>query len=383
MRRLVTSAVLAVLCCGVVGCSDADDPVQAEATSTTAGPSVSTTTVADDPDTGYQVGRRSITVVDDSRGGRTLPVEVWYPVAPDADLEGLTVSAYPLLGESRHPSAVSHDDAPAARGPFPLVVFSHGNGGNRMQSVFLTEALAAAGFVVASPDHVGNTTAEVGLGAGIGPAQVQSAVDRPLDIELVIDRLLAVSADPADPLSGRVDPERIGVTGHSFGGLTSLLVALATGGEPYDARIDAIAPLAPASGTIDDKALGTITVPMLVMGGTLDTTTPVDPNVDRPFDLVGSRIAYRAVLRDANHLSFSDVCAHVDGYRERPDADPGVAAYVDALFEGACADEYLDVEVAHRLIVRYVVGFFRSVLAGDEHAADALVSTGEAEVSAR
>ena len=41
-----------------------------------------------------------------------------------------------------------------AQGRFPLVVFSHGYGGLRTQSSFLTAHLASWGFVVAAPDHL-------------------------------------------------------------------------------------------------------------------------------------------------------------------------------------------------------------------------------------
>ena len=43
----------------------------------------------------------------------------------------------------------------------PLLVFSHGNSGYRQQSTFLTTHLASWGFVVAAPDHVGNTFGEM------------------------------------------------------------------------------------------------------------------------------------------------------------------------------------------------------------------------------
>ena len=38
-------------------------------------------------------------------------------------------------------------------GPYPVVFFSHGSGGIRMQSTYLTVALASHGYVVVSPDH--------------------------------------------------------------------------------------------------------------------------------------------------------------------------------------------------------------------------------------
>ncbi len=46
---------------------------------------------------------------------------------------------------------------PPAAGDFPLVIYSHGNGGLRYVSAFLTEHLASHGFVVMAPDHTGNT----------------------------------------------------------------------------------------------------------------------------------------------------------------------------------------------------------------------------------
>ena len=42
-------------------------------------------------------------------------------------------------------------------GPYPLIVFSHGNGGLGVQSFFLTEYLASHGYVVVCPDHTGNS----------------------------------------------------------------------------------------------------------------------------------------------------------------------------------------------------------------------------------
>ena len=50
---------------------------------------------------------------------------------------------------------------PPLPGPHPLIVFSHGNSGFRRQSTFLTTHLASRGFVVAAPDHTGNTLFEM------------------------------------------------------------------------------------------------------------------------------------------------------------------------------------------------------------------------------
>ena len=53
----------------------------------------------------------------------------------------------------------------ATDGPFPLVVYSHGSGGIRYLASYYTEAIASHGYVVAAPDHTGNTAADRLLGA--------------------------------------------------------------------------------------------------------------------------------------------------------------------------------------------------------------------------
>jgi predicted dienelactone hydrolase len=101
----------------------------------------------------YDVGLSTVRMVDPARTDRTLTVDIWYPAdkrsdAPTASLD-LVFARLPLPGVLAGPEA--------ARGSFPLVVFSHGNGGVRFQSWFLMQALASHGFVVAAPDHAGNT----------------------------------------------------------------------------------------------------------------------------------------------------------------------------------------------------------------------------------
>jgi predicted dienelactone hydrolase len=71
--------------------------------------------------------------------------------------------------------------ATPAPGSWPVIVFSHGFGGIRFQSYFLTERLATHGFIVIAPDHPGNTLVDFAQ-LGDDAAQAQSAIDRPLDI---------------------------------------------------------------------------------------------------------------------------------------------------------------------------------------------------------
>ena len=67
------------------------------------------------------------------------------------------------------------DVAASAKGPFPLVLFSHGFAGIRLQSTFLTTHLAQWGFVVASPEFVSRDLGSV-LGAKPANPQTDSQV---------------------------------------------------------------------------------------------------------------------------------------------------------------------------------------------------------------
>src|SRR5215510_4504807 len=98
----------------------------------------------------WLAGVTTVTVTDPARG-RSFDVEVWYPVDPAiGDGSGNTYSL--LGGLIALDSPARRDATPAPGGPWPLVVFSHGYGGIRFQSFFLTEHLATRGFVVIAPD---------------------------------------------------------------------------------------------------------------------------------------------------------------------------------------------------------------------------------------
>jgi len=200
----------------------------------------------------FPVAVRTASLADAVRQ-RPLAIEVWYP-ATDAyagqDLADPTRDAYEVLPglPAIHQDAVR--DAVPRRGTYPLIAFSHGFGGQRRQSTFLCTHLASHGYVVAAVDHTGNTTLDV-MQAILGARRGGSVPDpletvrefialRPLDVRFAIDRVLDGTAGGVEAL---IDPSRIGVTGHSFGGWTTLAVVA------QDPRIRAALPLAPAGGS--------------------------------------------------------------------------------------------------------------------------------------
>jgi predicted dienelactone hydrolase len=309
----------------------------------------------------FAVGRSTFEAVDPARdGGRSLTVDVWYPVDP-ADAGG-ALSRYDLLLTGIDSEVAWDWPPPSARGPFPLVIFSHGNGGIRFQSFFLCEALASHGFVVAAPDHTGNTAIDLLLGTADPFAK--SAVDRPLDVSFLITTLLARSADPADELHRRIDPRRIGVTGHSFGGFTSLAVAAGFVLAPPDPRVRAIVPIAPASSIFDDAALASIAIPTLILGGTADETTPVEPESERPHALLAARPRWRVDVLDAGHGSFTEICKIIDAL-VLVGIPPAVAGLLLGELAEACGPDLIPIAEAQRLTNFYAIAFLKRFVALD------------------
>ena len=303
----------------------------------------------------YAVGLDTVRMVDPARADRTLTVDIWYPAdkrsdAPIAALD-LVFTQLPLPGVLAGPET--------ARGSFPLVVFSHGSGGVRFQSWFLMQALASHGFVVAAPDHAGNTA--VDAIAGTSDPLAVAAANRPRDVSFVIDEMLARDRDPADRLHRRIDERVIAVAGHSFGGFTALATAGGFLDYPPDPRVDAIVPIAPATFGFTDEQLASIDVPTLLMGGTSDTAVPIEPGIVRAWDLISGRPEYRVDLQAAGHNSFTNVCDIRDAYVVAGVGQP-ILGFVEEQAEDGCAPELLPIDEAHRITDRYVVSFLTEEL---------------------
>ncbi|KAA0236101.1 MAG: hypothetical protein JJLCMIEE_00770 [Acidimicrobiales bacterium] len=348
-KRLVVSLVAASLV--VTTCTSGDTGVASETTAAESSPAAPQVSAPDELGP-YAIGRRSIPLTDESRG-RTLLVDILYPVEPGTTGE---LSRYVLFGDLGADSEHALADVAVADGEFPLVLFSHGNTGVRFQSIFYTEALASHGFVVVAPDHTGNTITD-------SSRTVEAAADRPADISFLIDAIETMNADADDALFGHIDLDRIGVTGHSYGGYTSLAMASGVGDAiAPDDRVTAIVPIAPAATLIKEANLERAEVPALVIGGTDDVTTPIEDSTAYSFDNLGSEPLYRVDLIDAAHWSFTIVC-EVDELV--PELPPEIIEIIGSGFEEGCAEDQMPVDEAHRLTNRYAISFFLVELAGD------------------
>jgi predicted dienelactone hydrolase len=127
--------------------------------------------------------------------------------------------------------------------------------------------------------------------------------------------------------------------------------------------VKAIVPIAPASGLLSDEELASIRIPMLLLSGTSDTTTPIVPSTTRPWDLVSSRVKYRVDVERAGHASFTDICDLAEILSSV--LPPALLAVVLSNAAEACVPELRPVEQVQDLTNLYTVAFLERTLNGD------------------
>lgn len=352
-RFLLTGVVLFAVSCG----ESAQPPTQSEPAGPFAVP---------DESGPYLAGHTEDIVVDASRGGRELPVDIWYPID---DPGGAELTLYALQGDAGITSELAYRDAqPGAPGVRSLIVFSHGFGGINTQSVPLMEHLATHGFFVISPEHTGNINGD--------NSSPDPAADRVPDVTAVLDYMASRNATAGDPFEGRVNTQEVGVAGHSFGGFTA--TASATGYDVFgpDPRVVAIMPIAAANSRITDDELRGLDVPALFLCGTLDSL--LDQQI-RSFDLASSSPdLFRVDAIGASHTHFANICQIGNwlisiGIGKETWPSIGASALTGP-YEATCEPPALPIETALRVQNLYAAAFFGRYLAGDERYAEYLTT---------
>jgi fermentation-respiration switch protein FrsA (DUF1100 family) len=148
------------------------------------------------------------------------------------------------------------------------VIFAHGNTVSDPGAAYsgLLQSWAAAGYVVAVPTFPLSSTRAAG-----GLADL---MNQPADVSFVLSQLLQLSATPGGPYTGLVDPDRVGVAGHSLGGMTTVGVTANTC--CVDGRFKAAVVLAGAERSFDTDGFfpPTVHVPTMVAHGDADATVP-------------------------------------------------------------------------------------------------------------
>jgi len=215
----------------------------------------------------------------------------------------------------------------------PLVVLSHGLGADRASFAYLAQHLASYGFAVAALEHPGSNSAWLeSLLNGDREAAIKpgEALERPRDVTFLLDRL-------ARDYGQRIDTQRVGIVGHSFGGYTALALTEAKLNfeqlerrcrglgrtlnislllqcqlqqlpqQDYglqDERIAAVVAVNPfASAVFGESQLQRIETPTLIVSSTEDTITPALAEQIRPFSWLSGDDRYLALMQGATHFS--------------------------------------------------------------------------------
>ncbi len=211
---------------------------------------------------------------------------------------------------------------PAATNAAPVVLFSHGLGGSCENNPYLGNHWAARGYVAVFMQHPGSDSsvwkdkaAGERLAAMRAAANAKNFTLRNKDVPAVLDQLARWNAETGHLFCGRLDLSRVGMSGHSFGAITTQAVSgqrFARGFVDYaDNRIKAAVAFSPSSPKVGsaERAFGEVRLPWLLMTGTKDTSFINDTDV-------ASRLAvypalppggkYELVLDGAEHSAFGD-----------------------------------------------------------------------------
>jgi predicted dienelactone hydrolase len=214
---------------------------------------------------------------------------------------------------------------PAADGARPVVLFSHGLGGSVDGGRFWGEHWASHGFVVIHLQHPGSDTA-VWQDAARPARELKRAASREqfnarvLDVKFVLDELQRRQR-AGDAFALRIDLARVGMSGHSFGAVTTQALA----GQRFDvparlrAQADALADdrlrafiaFSPSARTDDAVSqFRTITRPFFSVTGTEDGLVGLGLGVPAPrrllpFEGMPGPDAYLLILDGADHMIFN------------------------------------------------------------------------------
>ncbi|MEM9281496.1 MAG: acetylhydrolase [Verrucomicrobiota bacterium] len=206
--------------------------------------------------------------------------------------------------------------------PQPVVVFYNRRGGSRDGNPYLGEHWARHGYTVVFMQHAGsdrdvwlNAPRAERLTALKAAASGPSTLQRFLDVPFVIDQLETWNAEEGHALAGTLNLERIGMSGHSYGAVTTLGVSGRKLGPRQfrEPRIDAFLPMSPNPGNAmtAEQSFGHLTEPpVLCMTGTEDRSF-TEPDMlpekrQEVYRALPPTDKYQLVLKGAEHHAFSD-----------------------------------------------------------------------------
>ncbi len=232
---------------------------------------------------------------DEARQNRKVPYKTYYPVAHDlTDL--------------------------------PVVMWSHGLGGSRDGAAFLARFIASHGYVVVNIQHPG-TDSSLWEGKPGHPWDIirqtpiprEATLNRFYDVPFALSRLRDLAREKPE-IGKHMDLSRIGLCGHSFGALTTQVIAgqLFPGLDDHligieENRISAgilysFVPMAHLTDAPPAELFGPMNIPLFFMTGTADDSplSDFDYTYRLPvYEHAGSPEKHLLVLEDGDHMVFA------------------------------------------------------------------------------
>jgi len=148
----------------------------------------------------YKVLLKRGEFVDSARDDRSVPYKIYYPVDHGLD-------------------------------KIPVILWSHGFGGNRDGASFISRFLAGQGYIIVHITHIG-TDSSLWEGKKGHPWDIlkevkisrETTLNRMYDVPFVLDELEGWSTENPD-IGQYMDMSNIGMSGHSFGAMTTQVMA--------------------------------------------------------------------------------------------------------------------------------------------------------------
>ncbi|HEV8365746.1 MAG TPA: hypothetical protein VGQ52_19690 [Gemmatimonadaceae bacterium] len=335
----------------------------------------------------YGVGTRDYYWVDATRpelftkassDKRHLMVQIWYPA--DVSL-GATPTRYvrypnefanpaeftPVL----HVITNSVLDAPVAKAErkYPVLLYNHGGGWNRFSATFNVEQLASHGYVVVSVEHAGlskisafpdgyrfagdtlqfKPTGKMKHDLVASWAWLDDVVfvSWMKDATFALDRIEELNRKPASPLVGRLNLDRIGALGWSFGGAAAIELSRS------DPRIKAAV-------NHDGQLFGVVRDvgtrrPFMLLHNTSDPLAGLKPeDVAVMKDAVDRVLAWDRTLKEQSTNDWYDI--------DIAGTDHG--SFSDLMLFFPSSPGQIDPRRAHEIINAYTLAFFDQYLRG-------------------
>ena len=325
---------------------------------------------------------RSEIFTRDADDTRSVAVRVWYPTDDPGEPGAMYVADMAEFGDGQDFVPVTHvrtnaiQDAAPAPGPFPVLVYHHGGSWTRFTSTFTTEELASHGYVVVSVGHNGfNKTQFLPGGASVVPdtltfpepsgdllADALAGWDFldehhftawVADAVFVVDQLDALNG--SGRFAGRLDLDRIGMYGWSFGGATSIEMSAID--ERVKAAVDHDGQLfgsAPRVGT--DK-------PFMLMH---NTELPEAPPSDDPAVAEGNARALEQLMAAVDSTSAAMRTASTGDWYDVSISGTNHGSFSDLVLFLPGSSPGIEPARGHEIINALTVAFFDRYLKGAE-----------------